>query len=286
MALRAYAPRAVGAYKFARYAYNNRRTVRRAGRAIWRAYSKYKAHRRSAPSVKSTSEAHNTTNTQASALGINELRVEVFDWGPPHESGAGALSNNAYNQRRSHRVLLRGIHVHRKFYGLENGPASWPQSARMYVHWALCQAKSNTGTNSTPVNIELNIEPQFFRDNSDDVKTYKGFNEVANPPGGPAWNSVVHCAPINPETHHIITHKKHLLYKNLNQYQAEGKAVWTINKYFKFNKTVQFDDRTDLYPQRPIYEVFWFTSETPEGFSTGINIRTFAHNKLFFKSLM
>lgn len=252
----------------ARAAYNYGPTAYRAGRKIVRWASKW--GKRSNRSVKGRSTSVRAEISSGTNIPMRALNFDVIRF-PASNSQANV------NARENNIMHLSGIKVCHQFNsrfttGFDN----------VEMHWALCQQKQEG------VLDQAYIRSEFFKDNSiqgaaDQVRS---FIDAA---AGTNYDFRYQCLPINTGRFNVLTHKRRIICPNNSNTQATGRNVWKINKYFKINKKIAFNDMADEVGKCPWFVVYWYQSQTPEGWPAdppnSLNIQSIFNYQTYMREI-
>lgn len=224
-----------------------RRTIRRPmmrKRTRTSRYTKYSKYaRRVITSHKGFSNKIENVGT-ATAMPLANIGFSNFAW-PPKANDADLRS------REKNQILVTGLKICRWFNYNQSSTSTPP----VEMHWALLQAKDE------PL-LLTNIALNFFRDNSQLSTRTADF-----PAPEDGWDPRLICNPINPDaTFRIITHKKKVICKSDPNVNVRNREHWKIEKYYKILNTFTFEDINDNLPKQALFEVFWYTTRSPNGY--------------------
>lgn len=267
----------------AEFAWRNRGTAKRAATTIGRGYRAYKRRKSSrvanaAPDAERRAVAHQVSSSTGSTplpLPIATLNGVSIDFGQPPTNTTAAN----YNQRTGSLIELHGIKICRTFYN-----ESLRSRSPVVVNWALVQSKHDRLDDSPGEFLEY-LKSQFFRQHSGAETTTQDFADVD--PLTSTWDMGINCNPMNSNKCHIIARRKKMLnFKNDNS-ETNHSWIWNLEHYFKFNRRLEFTDKDQALPNKPIYEVFWYSTATPEQFAPDEieGVKTTDNNTIYFTNI-
>jgi len=236
---------------------------------------------RTAPTVRNSSkkiatdpEAPPTTN------GFGSLQILQLAW---PQSDQATTSDNLIARERN-QIHVKGIKVCHRFFG------SWGQGGEsdigpMRVRWYMCQAKS--GASSVTPNTAYNNN--FFRTNNSGSNRSRNFN----PSQGnitETYDFAKICAPVNPdETFRILTRRDFVIFPKTEGGVKDSRSLineWKIEKYFKINKTLNFDATNSTLPKNEIFFLWWYYPTDIDQFDplkyTNAYIKVQRHDILYY----
>ena len=304
--------RTMGLTSRSRYAsYRQRKPKLRSKRYLRR----FKAYRRTLPASRSKTRAVSTPTTgvaldnSGSALAptplgaitnnnvncaMGRIYLKLLPAPTIPASGLGNMRT-----RQSNFVLYHGIKINRTFalpYG-ERIPTS-----SVCVNWALVQFKRNAYEDVTePLPSELNMYKDFFRDHASNNTGQDSidFPAYTSTGTGADWNHEMNVLAMNPDNNYnIITHRRFILTDKggtsgvNNGGPGKQRHQWNqcwmknINFYYKLNKTLSFTNSTDVNPEQPIAEIWWYNSVCEDAKPADISISTTFYLNTFCKNVV
>lgn len=170
--------------------------------------------------------------------------------------------------RIGHTIRLVGYKLCMKLENVSNVP--------LEIHWAFARLKTGVQTEDDQVD--------FFRQQRNSAFRTEDF-----PTGNTSWPHQVICNPINPDKFDIITHKRRILDgKGASPpYLQDGRWLWKIDHYFKFNgKQVSFDATNSSIPHRPFKIFVWGITPTDAGYTNAgtDHIRIIHKDLIYFRN--
>jgi len=177
--------------------------------------------------------------------------------------------NFSTKKRESNHLNLHGFKIHREFaYEKDEIDGVGP----IVVNWAIIQGRVDIDTQELAAALTNNT----FREHSSLINETYSFEQYTATGSGANWKGELNYLPLNPDNKFkILTHKRMVLQpKNFSNFaqrarKGEGWSApnrWEIKKYYKVGKTFSFEDNNAITPQKNIYEVFWYNTQTPDGF--------------------
>lgn len=318
--------RAVTAYRYARSAAGYLRGSRRtsAGRRgvygrprQYRAMStkvlrKRKLYRRTLPSTRQRSQAISTglvqggietkvpAITNASELAFRDIRnssnVITTDGDNYVTVAMGSMyfqsmpwpylptdtDSFATKKRESNHLMVSGFKIHRSFnYEVESPSDVGP----IVVNWCLIQGRMDVDGNELAAAIVTNT----FREHSSiENETLDHDNYGASSD----WSGNMNWLPLNPDNKFkVLVHKREKLYPRSATLGRVGNFkpphIWEIRKWYKLGKIFSFENSAKFVPQKNIYELFWYNTETDDKFPAnpvGSNYLTTYRNNVTYYS--
>lgn len=196
---------------------------------------------------------------------------------------------NTVDARRGNAVYISGVKIDRTFSNtdIETDAALW--RGPIVVHWCLMQPKD--------LGLKLDVDKvslpgRFFRDYSDKLDETANFTSIRT--SDPYfWDELKVNGTLNPDNgYKIITHQKKILTSRVPGNYSQGMPktqnalphVWHIKRYYKYCKVADWQEATDVLPQRPLYEVWWWewldniNSSNSSILVTHNNIKTYYRN--------
>lgn len=242
-------------YTAARRIYANRGRYRRALRVTRRAANRYRKRRifksrrrRLDGAVRRNLAIKNYvfgTEISEHNLTRKTLVTAPINFADPPD---GATGNTRLDQAPGMRFFVKGFKLCAQFRNNETSGALKTIS----VHYAIIQPKCfSNGTASTTAEIK----EEFFSDPSNSTDRYKDFEDFAT---DPAWNKNQDCLGINTRKYRVFTHSKFLLGPNVAGNTI--RPIRTVDKYFKINKSFEFERTASTTISKPLYMCVWYES--------------------------
>ena len=144
---------------------------------------------------------------------------------------------NNINTRQRHLVNFRGFKLCMEVSNVEDVP--------IYFNVAMVTVKANTA----PTAFE------FFRGS--------GQNRALDFGGATVNGLEYHCLPLNADKFNILWHKRYTLNPGFSTtptvYKSDsGKSFFTIKKYTKFNRQLQYANNADVIPESGgVWLIYW-----------------------------
>lgn len=242
------------------YGWRNRKRIKRAAKAVYRMGKRRRTAkwgRRTMPNAKARAQAKQDIIPVATQeqFPMGSLQIKSLPW-PTFGDGL--------RQRERNMIRFKGVKICRYFeYFRDLGGAD--DIGPIELHWALVQFKD-------PVLLTTDLQNlnDFFRSHESDTTRSQNFPTYGSSSG---WDMTMNCQPINPEKYRIITHRRYLLEPRNNTTGVSGiygknrtPHFVKIEKYFKFNKVMNFRNQSDGVPDNNIVEVYWYNTATLAGF--------------------
>jgi len=229
--------------------------------------------RMTAANVRNTSMKvqHGYPTGPATAITMGRLENARLPW--PAYATANTLTNRTRNI-----IKVSSIKICRHF----EYPDTVNDVGPIEVHWCLVQAKD-----PDMLHTSLDYLNDFFRDNSTSTSRTTNFPSYV---GSSPWNLLLNCGAINPNNKlKVLTHQR----KMLTQYSLvagrKDDHLWRINRFYKVNKNMSFEQTTDTEPQNTIFELFWYNTVSPSKFPadpTAVQyIETDRANTVYWKNM-
>ncbi len=270
------------ARRIGKFIYKNRNHLKRGAQTYMRG-RKSKMARRMEPGKRNFSSAvqQDIANTDTQIpLVMGRLYISSPDY-PLHSSG------NLVASRETNRMYLKGIKLCRQFYRTNGGGKNLPQ---MKFNYALVQLKcplSPEGTNSDTEGAAealAKIKEKFWRINTFTGTRSVDFNQYV--PGQP-WTNIYNCQPMNPNGNfNILSKYSKTLTTRANSISGGHAWYWQLDKYIKVGKKMVFDSLPAVYPQNPIFEIWWYNQVNPLDYDQNnidsIQAETFANHTTYF----
>lgn len=227
------------AYYGARAAWSNRKAIGRAATKIARWYRRRRGRK---PYSRRVHGARRTGRSMGAVTYATTRNTKTLY---EHLLAFPDMSGTSIGHRQSHSIRLSGIKCCWEFINNQDYPIE--------VHWALCQYKTQ-GEQS------IDFKTDFFRDPAGTTTRTTSFTD-----GGANWFLAYKCLGINPDRFNIVTHKRKILDSRTgggtdSRSTREALWYWKINKYYKLNKTVTFENAADTQPMRPYVIFYWWVS--------------------------
>lgn len=221
-----------------------------AARRLQRAYRRYRGRYRtqtmrlSAPNARQTTRqlaAESSSDVGQKILNYYAVRFPLIGLGPGFRLGTT--------------VNLRGIRIWELF---ENN-----STFSVECHWALVQPKDP----DVPLSNNDVLKNKFFRNADEELTPDRAINFV----DGVAYAQTHRTNYINPDKFHILHHRRWVLDPKMRQPDPNGpppeagddyplkqaRHTKQIDRYFRFNKIMNFNDGGDTVPNKPILILFW-----------------------------
>lgn len=244
--------------------YMGRRLTRFARRRTYTRGGKWKFNSRMIPGSKMRA-LHIDSALQSSAFPIQlgNLYFSNFKW----PSANTTLVNNETID--SPRFTLRGIRINRQFYYRPfNQVEAKSNLGPLVMNYAIMQIKEGS-----PDDLALQsvLAVDFFKD-----QTTNSQNRNFTPYGlGTVWSNSFNTCPINNNgPFRVLTHKRKVM-TSMNPTGEMKSHMWHMNKYYAFNKPMEYETRSDAFPVARIFEVFWcntLTNDTNGVFAYGAGV--------------
>nr|WCR62209.1 MAG: capsid protein [Circoviridae sp.] len=202
----------------------------------------------------------------------------------PQSSSSAARINTKYGAN----LTVKGIRFARTFERLRFSETEEeiPVCPPVIMHWAVVQLK----------------EPKvFFQDWKEKIATgfFRTFDDsydrIANFVDNNAtstFDSTMNLCKMNPDGNfNILTHRRKMLTQKYGSAGLDWKMspwLWHIDTYMKLNKTFTYSDTDQVYPDNPLFEVYWYQTVTPTEYPIGKSdaeyVATFGQNTVYFSS--
>lgn len=245
-------------------AWRHRRTIKRTAKMIYRygKRRKTKYGKRSMPNVKQSSQASGdaipvVSSPAATGFNMGSLQIQSLPW-PSFGDGLRERERNV--------IRFKGVKICRLFeYATDKDSAF--DIGPIELHWALVQFK-DPQLLTTDLSI-LNDTFRTFESDTTKSQNFPTYSAASN------WDMTLNCAPLNPEKWKVLTHKRFALCAQDNSNNAAGRMMLTtrrgphyvkIEKYYKFNKSLNFRNTSDGVPDNNIVELYWYNTISPRGF--------------------
>lgn len=169
-------------------------------------------------------------------------------------------------KRAANHLNLHGFKIHRTFeYELTEELSPGP----LVVNWAIIQARVDVD----PTELASALTNNTFREHSSLVNETYSMEQYGS---ASTWKEEMNYLPLNPDNKFkILTHRRMVLIPrsdgNYTQRLKKGAAWtaphrWEIKRYYKVGKTFSFEDTAAEAPQKNIYEIFWYNTQTGDRF--------------------
>ncbi|UOF77163.1 putative capsid protein [Circoviridae sp.] len=271
-------------------AWRRRQQIKRAYNVVRRGVKRYKMSKigkRMVAGTRAASKVRGERSAESSdAVFIEHQTLHARLMTYPEYRTTGVLGS-----RDQYTILLKGWKICRQFHFVNPAPESEaPQiGGPIIMHWALVQQKRTQESDTTLIG---DLKDRFFRNNSTDDDKYSSF---VNAVPLSEWKAIFNCNPMNPDGEFkVLTHLRHRLQapaRNAGLFVTNGsvnpkEAIWEIRKYIKVNRKQTFGKLDSYVPNHPIYEVYWYSTQTPQDAPdlnmNGTYVRTFAEHQVYY----
>lgn len=166
------------------------------------------------------------------------------------------LNANSDQGRRSNNIFFSGVKICTTFYNDSPNP--------MEVHFALVRFidKENPGGLSMTA---AQVSTDFFRD-----PTGSTDREADFPNGAIVYQTGLKCWNMNSTKFNILTHKRMLLGQKATGISVKDSGyIRKIERFYRVNKRVIFENQSDALHNNPFCLLCWFTPVDPANFLVG-----------------
>ena len=140
------------------------------------------------------------------------------------------------------------------------------------VHFMVCQMKAprTAGNDWTPISIKAAVQDEFFRSPISNSDRTSPFTDYVN---GEPWAYFYNVANVAPEQFSILMHKKKVMSPRSSSQLANGcRHRWSIQKWLKVNRKIEFESPGSTTPERPFFTMMWYQTVAEEDHPLGTAI--------------
>lgn len=228
-------------------------------------------------------------STVGVSIGQKDLAVQPVSF---PASMADPSFGNILQARCGQSISLRGIKCDYRITNHKPYPIEY--------HWALVQLKDNVRAESFRIGLDLFVDPRNTQERFLNF-TNADLNDGINPVGFyNTWDMGYLVNPINSSQYNVLSHKRKILgskpvepiYTTGNTRIFEERWMWKISKFFKLNKTINFDRIDADGNVKSFHVLMWWLPvypgdlENPEAAppaADGVNFQWF--HKVYFRDL-
>lgn len=180
------------------------------------------------------------------------------------------------NTKQTANLFVKGIRFVRTFE-FNSPPTDGEDPVKncppIIMHWAVIQMKQPNAFVDDWTDIIKNKFFRTFDQSFDRVENFVDNDETS------LWSSDKNWNRMNPDGNFaILTHRKKMLKQRLGETALDYKVqpyLWHIDMYMKLNKTFNYTNTDQAYPDNPLFEVAWYQTVTPTNYPFGFSNYTY-----------